>query len=102
MTKTRRVHSASFKAKIAIEAMKEEKTLSQISSAYGLHSNQISDWKKHLLSNVATLFEKTSTNAPPQYQELSEEQKVPFLSEIGRLQMENNFLKKKLKQLNLD
>ncbi len=102
MGKNRRVHSSSFKAKVALEAIKEEKTLSQISSAHSLHANQISDWKKHLLSNVATLFEKPSSKAPPQYLGVSEEEKMAQLAEIGRLQMENNFLKKKLNQLSAD
>jgi transposase-like protein len=102
MSRNRRTHSASFKAKVALEAAREEKTLSQLSSAYGLHANQISDWKKNLLSNASTLFEKPASKAPPQYVGVSEEEQAACLAEIGRLQMENNFLKKKLKQLNLD
>lgn len=100
MGKKRRVFSAQFKAKIAISALREQKTLSQIASENSLHSNQICEWKKVLLEKSAELFENGSSKLPPQYAELSEEQKAPLLEEIGRLQLENMFLKKKLKQLN--
>lgn len=46
MRKNRRQHSAEFKSKVAIEALKEQKTLSQIAEQYALHANQICDWKK--------------------------------------------------------
>ena len=58
MKKTHRLHSAEFKTRVAIEALKEQKTLSQISEQYALHANQISDWKKVLIEGSASLFEK--------------------------------------------
>ena len=58
MKKTRRQHSAEFKSKVALEALKEQKTLSQIADHYELHSNQICDWKKVLTDQSVTLFDK--------------------------------------------
>ncbi len=56
MKQTRRRHSAKFKSKVAIEALKEQKTLSQICEQYALHANQISDWKKTLLEGSSRLY----------------------------------------------
>ena len=53
MTKKRKTHEASFKAKVALEAVKGGKTIAQISGEYGVHPNQISQWKKKLLLRVA-------------------------------------------------
>jgi transposase-like protein len=58
MKRVHRKHSADFKSKVAIEALKEQKTLAQISEQYALHANQISDWKKVLLEGSSSLFEK--------------------------------------------
>ena len=58
MRKNRRQHSAEFKSKVAIEALKEQKTLSQIAEQYTLHANQICDWKKVLIEQSTTLFDK--------------------------------------------
>ena len=98
MKRVNRKHSADFKSKVAIEALKEQKTLSQISEQYALHANQISDWKKVLLEGSASLFEKDSAKSrAPTIIDLDALQ-APFLEQIGSLQMEVNFLKKKLKQ----
>ena len=97
MKKTRRLHSAEFKTKVAIEALKEQKTLSQISEQYALHANQISDWKKVLNEGSASLFEKQKAASKIDL----EAYQAPFLEQIGTLQMELSFLKKKLKQLEL-
>ena len=87
----------SFKTKVAIEALKEQKTLSQISEQYALHANQISDWKKVLIEGGASLFEKQKAASKIDL----EAYQAPFLEQIGTLQMELAFLKKKLKQLEL-
>lgn len=60
MKKHRRNHSTAFKAKIALEAAKEEKTLAELSQQYGVHVNQISAWKKQLLEQASELFETGS------------------------------------------
>ncbi len=98
MRKKRRQHSAEFKTKVAIEAIKEQKTLSQICEQYELHANQISDWKKTVMDNVSQLFttgEKKKETTAVDIEALQ----APYLEQIGLLQMEVSFLKKKLKQL---
>lgn len=96
MKVTRRRHSAEFKSKVALEALKEQKTLSQLTEQYALHANQISEWKKTLQEGSASLFERGSSKR----EELDiDALKAPYLEQIGALQMELAFLKKKLKQL---
>lgn len=95
MIKNRRIHSPDFKSKVAIEALKEQKTLSQICEQHGLHANQISDWKKTLLEGSPMLFERGAKAVSFD----SDSFIAPYLEQIGSLQMELNFLKKKLKQL---
>ena len=56
-TKTRKVHNASFKAKVALEAVRETKTLNEIGQEYGVHPVQVSHWKKALLEKASDLFE---------------------------------------------
>jgi transposase-like protein len=98
MKRNRRVHSAQFKSKVALEAMKEQKTMSQITSDYNLHANQISDWKKTLIEGSPSLFERVTSKEKITVFD-SEAFASPYLEQIGMLQMEVNFLKKKLKQL---
>lgn len=59
MKKQRRNHSAAFKAKVALEAVKEEKTLAELSQQYGPHVKQISAWKQQLLNQVGEAFESS-------------------------------------------
>jgi transposase-like protein len=86
MTKRpRRNHSAVFKAKVALEAVKEEQTLIELSERFQVHPNQISEWKKHLLEKASEVFEKGKNNPnEPDIKELH--------AKIGRLTMENDFL----------
>ncbi len=58
MKKNRRQHSADFKSKVALEALKEQKTLSQLCEQYTLHANQICDWKKVIIEHSSSLFDK--------------------------------------------
>jgi transposase len=55
--RTRRNFSPEFKAKVAIEAVREQHTLSELAAKYNIHPNQISEWKKQLLSSSASVFE---------------------------------------------
>lgn len=96
MRKNRRQHSAEFKSKVAIEAIKEHKTLSQIADLYELHANQIGDWKKTVVEQSSILFDKREKKETALDMEALQS---PFLEQIGILQMEVAFLKKKLKQL---
>ena len=101
MKRVHRKHSADFKSKEAIEALKEQKTLAQISEQYTLHANQISDWKKVLLEGSSSLFEKDTAKTKASTAIDLDAYQAPFLEQIGSLQMEVNFLKKKLKQLSV-
>lgn len=96
MSRSRRQHSADFKSKVALEALKEHKTLAQLSEHYALHSNQISEWKKTLQEGCTSLFERGATK--PEAVDL-DAIRAPYLEQVGTLQMELAFLKKKLKQL---
>ena len=62
-TKTRKVHSAGFKAKVALEAVRETKTLHEIGQAYGVHPVQVSHWNKALLEKASDLLDATPASA---------------------------------------
>lgn len=91
MPKKRRLHSAQFKAKVALEAARELKTTSELASAYQVHPTQINQWKKHLLTGAADLFELPGAKKSPDPDTLT----APLYEEIGRLKMELDGLKKK-------
>ena len=89
MARKRRVLSSQFKAKVAMAAAKEDKTLSELAGKFGVHGNQVSAWKKTLVERAAELFEdgRSKSEAGPGVDELYEQ--------IGRLQVELGWLKKK-------
>jgi transposase-like protein len=91
MTKNRRRFSADYKFRVALEAAKGQETLSELASKYGLHPNQISQWKRQLLESGADVF---SRNADKAAQAESAEQSELY-EQIGRLKMELEWLKKK-------
>ena len=91
MSKKRRRFSAEFKFQVALEAAKGLKTLNELSSQYGVHSNQISGWKRELLEGGATVF---SSNSARQLRE-QEALQTELYEQIGRLKMELEWLKKK-------
>jgi transposase len=90
MRKERRKFSASFKAKVAIEAIKEDKTLQELASKHGLHSNQISVWKKEFLEKSELIFSRESDL------KVDENKEKELYSKIGELQIQVDFLKKVL------
>lgn len=80
-----------FKARVALEAIKGEKTIAEISSEYEIHSNMVSKWKKHLKENMSHIFIRKNEQDP------DAEKKIENLyKEIGRMQVENTWLKKNL------
>ena len=91
MSTPRKRHSADFKARVALEACRNDKTLAQISSEYGVVNVQISRWKKELLDRASEIFEtgKSSANI--------EVLTSPLYQEIGRLKMELDWVKKKFR-----
>ena len=89
----RKRHSPAFKARIVAEALKEEKTITQIASEHEIHPNQISAWKAAALNGLPTLFERESkvqTDHAAHQQQLDE-----LYSQIGRLTTQVSWLKKK-------
>ena len=92
MKNKRKRFTNSFKARVAIEAITGLKTIAQIASDHKIHVSQVNDWKKHLQENADSLFERKGAKKGPTAEELT----APMLQEIGRLQMEVNWLGKKL------
>ena len=88
MRKTRRKFTGAFKAQVAIEALKERKSLAELSKHFEVHPNMISKWKKEFLENSANVFDQQS-------KETEAEIDVDKLyAKIGQLEIENDFLKK--------
>ena len=94
MKSKRRTHAAAFKAKVALEALKEEQTLNQIGQNYEVHPVQVAKWRKALLEGAPSLFERGAKGAEKEQLEKEDD----ALRELGRLQMEVAFLKKKLQK----
>jgi transposase len=94
MKKTRRKFSGVFKAKVAIEALKERETLAEISKRYEVHPNIISKWKQEFLERAGDVFEKKPESG-------SEVDLDKLYAKIGQLEIENDFLKKSLKKIGL-
>lgn len=91
MSEKRKKYTPTEKAKIALEAIKSEGTLAQISSKYGVHGTQVNTWKKQALAYLPDAFSDKSKQAVTEYEnELAE-----LYEQIGRLKVENDFLKKK-------
>ncbi len=88
----RKKYEAGFKARVALEAFKGEKTLAQISSEYGVHANQISKWKRDLLKGSTEIFARKNSN----HNDGSKEKIESLYKAVGELKVENDWLKKKL------
>lgn len=92
MGKKRRQLTESFKAKVALEAVRETKTLAELASEYRVHPTQVSAWKKQLLRQAPDLFSRKNARLPKSEEELT----APLYEEIGRLKMDIKWLEKKL------
>ena len=91
MARKRRVLNGKFKAKVALAAVRGDRTLSELASRFGVHGNQVSAWKRSLLERAEELFED-GRNKSKADEEVSEDE---LYAQIGRLKMELEWLKKK-------
>ena len=94
----RKTIGPAIKAKAALAALKGEKTIAELSSEYEIHPNQISKWKKLVLEQLPSLFEKKNSQKGEQPSPDTDE----LYKQIGQLQVENDWLKKNLKSLEVD
>jgi len=90
MKKIRRTHSAVFKTKVALESLKEDRTIAELSSEYKVHPNQITKWKKHFQEHMADIF--TSGYGKDENDTIISS----LYEEIGRLKVELDYLKKRV------
>lgn len=87
----RNLRTAAFKKKVALEAMKGDKTINEIAQQYGVHPVQVGKWKKELLDGAESLFEKRQRKGKDK-----ENDKATLERKVGQLTIEIDWLKKKL------
>ncbi len=94
MSNTRKKHSPEFKAKVALAAVREDGTVAELSSRFGVHSSQIHAWKKTLLEGTASLFAHTKALVNGG-ETAAEAQLAPLYEKIGQLTVERDFFRKR-------
>jgi transposase len=91
MARKRKSHSAAFKAQVALAAVKGDKTVSELASLHGVHPTMIHGWKKQLVGNAEELFQNGAKTSSAEHEALQ----AQLYEQIGRLQTELDWLKKK-------
>ena len=91
MPKTRKSHPPSLKAKVAMEAIKAQKTAAQIAQMFSVHPSQVAGWKKQALSGLPDVF----GNGREQIRQQADDEKDELYKQIGQLKVELDFLKKR-------
>ena len=90
MANVRKRHTAEFKAKVAVEAIRQQKTANELTAEYGIHASQINTWKKHALAAIPEAFSaKRAREREGQQGEIDE-----LHRQIGQLVAERDWLKK--------
>jgi len=87
----RQKFSKEFKAKVALEAIKGQRTINEIASEFGVHPSQVNTWKKQALDALSGAFGKTN----PRQEAANEREKEQLFQKVGQLQIEVDWLKKK-------
>lgn len=91
MTDHRKRYDNTFKAKVVLDSFKNEKTIAELASDYGVHPNQITQWRKQALEDLPALFSSGQAKKDKAY----EEERDELLKQIGQLKVEVEWLKKK-------
>ena len=97
MKRHRRKHSAEFKARVSIEAIRGIKTMSEIAAEFEIHPVMVSNWKKEMLEHLPEIFENKNARKDKD----SDREKEQLHSKVGQLTMEVDFLEKKYHQLGI-